>query len=410
MSNFGIKALICAMAGICLAVGLAGCDRLKGQAASAPTTASTPAPAAVPVLIGKASRRNVTVDVRTFGQAQTQVTVAVKSMVAGPIEKLAFREGQDVKKGQVLATVDPRPFEIAIDLAQANLARDTVNVNNAERQMRNAAELLKRGASTQDEADSTKAAYEALVAQVKADQASVANAKLQLSYCVIASPIDGRAGQVLIHEGNLVKVNDVAIVNIDQIRPIDVSFTVPQQRLAAIRAQMAQRELEVLVWAPQDQRNISRGQLTFIDSAVDMATGTIRLKASFANDDLRLWPGQFFNVILRLDQQDNAVIAPTSAIQNSQDGQFVYVVDARNVVHSQPVTVDREIDGETIVAKGLTGEEMLVTDGQLGLVNGSTIQVKAKLDLGSAKPPTVEGMPASHPGALPEPATQEHRP
>jgi multidrug efflux system membrane fusion protein len=332
---------------------------------------------AVPVLVATATQKTMPLQIRAVGNVEAFSTVAVKSQVTGVLTQAHFKEGQDVKKGQLLFTIDPRPFEAALKQAEANLARDVAQLQNSREQARRYAELVKKQYVSQEQYDQIRANADAAEAVVQADQAAVENAKVQLSYCYIFSPIDGQVGTLLVNEGNLVRVNDGApLVVINQITPINVTFSVPEQNLADIRRHMATGSLKVAAQFQSDEGRPEQGNLAFVDNAVDRTTGTIKLKAEFKNGDRRLWPGQFINVALTLSTQSDAVVVPSEAVQVGQEGQHVFVVKPDNSVEVRPVVVARTNEGEAVIAKGLQAGEQIVREGQFLLGPGSRIEVK----------------------------------
>jgi multidrug efflux system membrane fusion protein len=363
--------------------------------------------AAVPVLVAKVQAKDVPVQVTAIGTVEAYSTVSVKSLVAGELDQVHFSEGQEVRKDSLLFTIDPRPFEADLEHAQANLARDTAqqvqaeanvakdqaNAQNAAMEKRRYQLLFEKGVITKEQYEQYSTTADALDAAVRADQAAVENAKhaikadqaaietskLNLDYCYIHSPIEGRTGTLLVHGGNVVKSNDTALVVINQIRPIYVDFSVPQQNLPGIRQYAAAGKVPVEVTIPADSGPPVRGELSFIDNSVNTATGTILLKAVFQNDDRRLWPGEFVNVTVTLTTQTNAVVVPSQAIQTGQAGQFVFVVKPDMTVESRPVSVARIIGDQTVIEKGLQPGETVVTDGQIRLVPGAMVQVKTAL-------------------------------
>jgi multidrug efflux system membrane fusion protein len=315
--------------------------------------------------------------IRAVGNVEAYSTVSVKSQVTGVLTQAHFKEGQDVKKGQLLFTIDPRPFEAALKQAEANLARDTAQLQNSREQARRYAELVKKQYVSQEQYDQIRANADAAEAVVQADQAAVENAKVQLSYCYIFSPIDGQVGSLLVNEGNLVRVNDATpLVVINQIIPVNVTFSVPEQNLADIRRHMATGSLRVAAQFQADEGRPEQGSLAFVDNAVDRTTGTIKLKAEFKNAERRLWPGQFINVALTLSTQSDAVVVPAEAVQVGQEGQHVFVVKPDNSVEVRPVVVARTSEGEAVIAKGLQPGEQIVREGQFLLGPGSRIEVK----------------------------------
>ncbi len=335
------------------------------------------APPEVPVTVSTVVQKTVPVQVRAIGNVEAYSTVSIKAQVAGELTAVHFREGQDVHRGELLFSIDRRPFEVALRQAEANLARDQARAENARIQARRYAKLLQEGVVSSQQNDQAAAEANALDAAVRADQAEIDKAKLDLQYCAIAAPIDGRTGSLIVHRGNLVKVNDnPPLVIINQVNPIHVNFALPEQDLAEVRKFMAAGTLRVEVLLPDEPGRPERGALSFVDNAVDSTTGTIRLKAAFANQQRRLWPGQFVNVALTLTQQTGALVVPTPAVQTGQAGQYVYVVRPDGTAESRPVVVGRTIQDETIIERGVQPGETVVTDGQLRLVPGAKVKVK----------------------------------
>jgi multidrug efflux system membrane fusion protein len=318
------------------------------------------------------------VQVKTIGNVEAYNTVSIKAQVGGEVEGVYFQEGQDVKKNDLLFKMDPRTFEAALRQAEAALARDLAQAKNAEEQAKRYEILVQKNYVSRDQYDQLRANADALAAVVEADKANVENSRLQLAYCTIKSPINGRAGTVLVNAGNVVKANDVAMTIINQIMPIYVTFSVPEQNLADIKRYTARGELKVEAVIPGDEKRPAQGVLTFINNAVDSATGTIQLKGTFENKDKRLWPGQFVNVALTLTVQRNAVIMPSAAVQAGQQGQYVFVVKPDFTVESRPVTVSGTYGDLVVVAQGVTPGEKVVTDGQLQLVPGAHVEVKGE--------------------------------
>ncbi len=333
----------------------------------------------VPVSVVKSVQKTVPVQIRVIGNVEAYSTVSIKAQINGILETVHFREGQDVKKGQLLFTIDRRPFVAALNQARAALARDAAQERYAREQARRYGELIKDGIVTQDQFEQYRANADALAESMHADRAAVDNAAVQLSYCSIRSPIDGRTGNLMVQKGNLVKANDVPVlVTINQVNPIYVTFSVPEKELAGIKKYMAAGNMKVESSIPNDNGPDEQGALSFLDNIVDTATGTIKIKGTFANKDRRLWPGQFVNVALTLTSIPNAVVVPTQAIQTGQSGQFVFVVKPDRSVESRPVVTGEVLDGETVVSKGLNPGETVVTDGQLQLVPGSRVLIKTE--------------------------------
>jgi multidrug efflux system membrane fusion protein len=347
---------------------------------------AAPPPEAVPVRVGTVVAKAVPIQIRNVGTVQAYNAVAVRALVGGEILQVHFKEGQDVKKNDPLFTIDPRPYQAALAQAEANLARDRAQLANAQTDVRRYAELVKKDYVTQQQYDSVRANAEATGATVRADQAAVERARLDLGYCTIRAPIDGRTGSVMVQIGNVVKANDAVLVTINQLAPIYLAFAVPERELPEIRRRQAQGGLEVEAEDPTSGKNIARGRLTFIDNAVDRTTGTITLKATFDNADRALWPGEFVNAVLTLSTLPNAVVAPAGAVQNGQQGAYAYVVKADNTVESRPVTVGRVTPEGTVIEKGLAAGERVVTDGQLRLQPGARVEIQARGDGGPQGP------------------------
>jgi multidrug efflux system membrane fusion protein len=376
------------------ALALSGCGKQQSQGMGGMPP--------VPVSVAVAAEEAVPVQIRAIGTVEPSSTVQIKSQVAGELMSVRFAEGRDVSKGDLLFEIDPRPYRDALaqaeaavakdrallNQAQANLARDTAQAKSAEADGNRYEQLAKEGVAPQMQATqyraaadaaresvhADQAAIESARASLDSDQAAVARAKLDLSYCEIRSPMDGRAGNLLVHPGNLIKVNDVALVVINRIAPIFVSFGVPEEQLAAIKQRSTHAQLPVQASTDADPGKIAQGKLTVIDNAVDTNTGTIRLKAIFDNQEHTLWPGQFANVVLTLDTQSNATVVPSEAVQDGQRGQFIFVVKADQTVESRNVTVTRTIGRKAVIAKGIAPGETVVTDGQLRLYPGAKIQ------------------------------------
>ncbi len=332
---------------------------------------------AVPVTVATAVQKNVPVQIQAVGNVEPYSTVSIKSQVTGVINEAHFKEGQDVKKGQLLFTIDPRPLEAALKQAEANLARDTAQLNNSREQVKRYAELVAKQYVSREQYDQIKTNADAAEAVVAADKASVDNAKVQLSYCYIYSPVNGRVGTLLVNEGNLIRSNDAApLLVINQLVPIFVTFNVPEQYLADIKRRMADGKLTVDAKFPSDQDRSEQGVLAFVDNTVDRTTGTIKLKAEFKNLELRLWPGQFINVALTLSTQGNAVVVPSDAIQVGPDGQQVFVVKEDKRIEIRPVIVGQAQAGESVITKGLAPGETVVREGQFLLGPGSRVDIK----------------------------------
>ena len=348
-----------------------GCQK---DAAKAP---SGPPPA--PVVVGKAVRRAVPVTLHGIGNVEPVASVAIRARVAGPIRKVHIADGAEVARGQALFTIDPEPFRIALARAESELARDSALLKKAQDDAARYETLVAKEYVTREQYEAAVAQAASLAATIQSDEAAIRDAKLDLSYCTITSPIAGRAGNVALREGNLVRASDDApLVTVVQLRPINVAFALPEKHLAAIRARNAAGPLAVTARERGEEEGQGhRGRLTFVDNTVDRATGTIRLKAEFANDDRGLWPGQFVEVDLALAEQADAVLVPSTAIQVGQQGSFVFVVGDDGTAAVQPVTVDRTVGDQTVVASGLNGGETVITDGQIRVVPGAKVVASA---------------------------------
>ena len=333
----------------------------------------------VPVTAAEALQKTVPVQLKTIGNVEAYSTVSVKSQIGGVLTHVHFREGQDVNKGELLFTIDPRPYEAALKQAEANLSKDNAQLENAREEVHRYAELVKKGYVAQQQYDQIRTNAAAFEATVNADKAVVENAHLQLKYCYIYSPLTGRTGALMANEGNLIKANaDNAMVVINQIQPIYVAFSVPEQSLSEIKKYMSGGKIKVQAFITKGKDNPEEGTLTFVDNSVDLTTGTIKLKATFANKARRLWPGQFVDAVMTLTTQPNAIVVASSAIQTGQDGQYVFLIKDDLTVESRPVEVGRILNSETVIEKGLQAGEKVVTDGQLRLVPGAKIQIKEK--------------------------------
>jgi multidrug efflux system membrane fusion protein len=335
-----------------------------------------PPPRTVPVAAAAVTEQDVPVQVRTIGNVETINAVSIKALVGGEVTGVFFKEGQDVKQGDLLFKIDPRPYDAALKQAEATLARDLAQAKNAAEQAKRYEILVQKDYVSKDQYDQLRANADTLAAAVDADKANVENSRLQLAYCTIRSPINGRVGSVLINKGSVVKANDLVMLTINQMAPIYVTLSVPEQSLSDIKKYMASGKLKVDAVIPGDEQHPARGVLTFINNAVDMTTGTIQLKGTFENSDRRLWPGQFVNVVLTLTTQRNAVVMPSAALQAGQQGQYVFVIKPDLTVESRPVVITRTFTDLAVVDKGVTPGENVVTDGQLQLIPGTKVEIK----------------------------------
>jgi membrane fusion protein, multidrug efflux system len=344
----------------------------------------------VPVLTARAEQKAVPVTVPAVGTVEATSSVQVRAQVTGQLTAVHFTEGRDVRQGDPLLSLDPRPFQVALLQAEAVLARDSATLQNAQAQQSRNDALFQKGLLSRDIYESQRATVAALAATVAADNAAIETAKLNLKYTEIAAPISGRTGALGAHVGDLIRANDTTpLVVINQLSPIYVTFSVPGRYLSDIRRYQSQKPLGVGAAAPgalapeaaagrgtdpeSAQSPAARGTLTFIDNSVDATTGTIRLKATFPNGDGQLWPGAFVRVTLDLMTQEGVIVVPVTAVQTSQDGQFVYVVTPDRTAEMRPVKMERQQGGEAVMASGISAGEEVVTDGQLRLVPGARV-------------------------------------
>jgi membrane fusion protein, multidrug efflux system len=378
---------------------LTGCSSSGASARSAQPSPAT----AAPVKIARADIREIPVELAATGNVEAYSTIIVKAQIGGTLMNVHFQEGQMIRKGDLLFEIDSRPYQEAVRQWEANLARDQALLQQSEANLARAQaqeahygmqaerylKLAEQGIFSREQAEqmgvelkarrsgvrAETAAIESIKATIRADNAATETAKLNLSYCSIRSPIDGRTGQVLVKAGNLIKENDVDLVVIHQIQPIHVAFSVPEAHLSSIRRRLAAgAPPAVRVNVPSETPVL--GTLRFIDNSVDQTTGTVRLKATFANADQRLWPGQFVDVSLRLEQRSNVIAVPTAAIQTGQAGNFVYTLKPDNTVEMRPVTTGTRAGNFIAVDTGLKGDEQVVIEGHLRLADGVKVRVQ----------------------------------
>jgi membrane fusion protein, multidrug efflux system len=341
-------------------------------------------PPAVPVLIAPVSRKPMPVRLDAIGTVQPIATVAVKSRVDGQIAEVKISDGQAVKTGDVLFILDTRAAEAQLAQAQATLAKDRAQLDNAKRDVARFKPLTEKEFVSRQQFDTAQTTAASLEATLLADQATVDNFKVQLTYYTIRSPMDGRVGTIALKTGNAVKAQDtISLVTINQIKPIYASYAVPQRELPGIRAALNAGTVPVQATVPGDPGQPITGKIFFFDNQIDPTTGTISLKAIFDNADERLWPGEFVNVSSTLRVENDALVVPSSAVQVGQSGSYVFVVKADNTVEFRPVTVDRTVGKDTVIAKGLNADERVVTDGQLRLTNGSRIEIRSSAVTGA---------------------------
>jgi len=353
--------------------------RLLGSVApNAEAQSPPPSPPGVPVTAGTVATTDVPVFLNAIGTAQAYNMVTIKSRVDGQIVKIAFTEGQDVKAGDPLIQIDPRPFQAALDQATATRQKDEAQLASAQADLVRWAELVPTGVKSRQTLDQQKALVQQLQASIKADDAQIEAARLNLGYAVIRAPISGRLGVRMVDVGNMVRGTDAAgLVTIQQLRPIFVSFTVPQENLHKIHQKRGEAgDLAVIAFGGDNKTELARGKLSVIDNAIDQPTGTIRLKATFANDDERLWPGEFVNVRLILSVQKGAPTVPAQTVQDGPNGSYAYVIKDDNTVERRAVEVAAVQDGLAVIGKGLSPGERVVVDGQYRLTNGARVKIE----------------------------------
>ena len=356
------------VAALLLTASLGGCSRAERKPS---------APPAVPVAAAAVEKMDVPLEVTAVGHVDAYSNVAVRTRVGGEVTKVAFREGQDVRAGDLLFELDRRPYQAALAEAEANVERDRARAREADENLKRYAELVKKDYVTKEQFSQATANADALRATVKGDEAALETARLNVAYCTIASPISGRTGGLLVHPGNLVKANDDrALVLINQVEPIYVTFAVPEAALEDVKRRAAAGGLRVSALPNSPGAVPSEGVLSFIDNAVDPTTGTINLKATFPNHERALWPGQFTNVSLVLTTDAGATVVPNTAVQPGQAGSLVYVIKADETVEARPVTVRRVFKQWSVIEKGLAPGENVVTDGQLRLAPGVKVTIK----------------------------------
>jgi multidrug efflux system membrane fusion protein len=333
---------------------------------------------AVPVVVAQAEAKDFPIELRNVGNVEAYATVTIRSQITGQITKIHFQEGQEVKEGDMLFTIDPRPSQGALRQAQADLKRDQAQLVSATLEFERTKKLLESSIASRDDYDKAEANFHALEATVMADEASVSRAQLQVEFTSIKAPISGRAGNLMVKEGNVVKAPDDLLVTINQVHPIYVTFSVPEQELPAIRERMQIAALPVEVDTPGHESRKLQGNLSFIDNAVDVTTGRIRLKATFVNTNGLLWPGQFLQTRLTLGIVTNAIMVPSQALQSSQSGDFVFVIGSDGKAQKRSVVAGKSRSGALVIESGVKSGETVVTDGQLRLVEGAPVTIHSK--------------------------------
>jgi membrane fusion protein, multidrug efflux system len=369
----------CALACIgVVAAFLAGCSA-AGEGSGPAKGARSGPPTGIPVTVATVVQKAMPITTNVVGTAEAYSTVSVRAQVTGELTSVHFKDGDEVVKGQVLFTLDRRAFEAAVNQAEATLQRDLAQAANARAQQERYRGLSERGITTREQLDQLSAAATALDATVAADRAALESAKVQLSYATIAAPLSGRTGKLMVHVGNLVRASDLTpLVVINQISPIYVSFAIPETDLPDFKRYMATRPLQVEARAPNDAGPPSRGTVSFVDNAVDSTTGTIMIRGTFQNEDRRLTPGQFVNVTVALGTDAHAIVVPTAAVQNGQQGPFVFVMKPDKTAELRVIRVARAAGAETLVASGLAQGDIVVKSGQLRLAPGSPLSIRAE--------------------------------
>jgi multidrug efflux system membrane fusion protein len=392
------------LAGIPLVLGSLVFIGCTGKTTPAAAAGKKGEGAGAPVTVAKVATKDVPVDIQVIGNVEAYSTIAVKAQVGGELTKVSFKEGDYVKSGDLLFTVDPRPLRAQLQQveanliknnaqlrqAEANLERDIAQQKYAEAQANRYARLMQEGVISKEQSEQVRtnavalaqavaadrAAIESARAEISATIATVDNVKVQLGYTEVRSPIDGRTGNINVKQGNIITGSSVDLMTINQVQPIYVTFSVPEAQLRLVKKYMADNKLRVIV-TPQDDEGIKEnGVLTFVDNSVDMATGTIKLKGTFANGERKMWPGEFVRVSLRLTTESNALVVPNQAVQTGQDGPFVFVVKDDLTVESRAIVTGARVEEEMVVSRGLEAGETVVTEGQLRLAPGTRVQVR----------------------------------
>ena len=365
-----------AVVGILFVVGIIWVVHYFHAAAAKKAAAAARAgPPAVPVVEGKVIQKDVPIYVDGLGTVQAFNTVTVHVRVDGELKKVAFVEGQEVHAGDLLAQIDPAPFQTALEQTVAKKGQDEAQLANAQLDLKRDADLFAQKIATQQTYDTQKALVDQLAATVKADQAAIDSAKVQLDYTTVTSPLDGRTGIRQVDQGNIVHAADVnGLVVITQLHPISVLFTLPEQTLNEIQKEMSSNAVTVLAVDRDNTTQLGEGKLAVVDNEIDITTGTIRLKATFANDDLRLWPGEFVNARLLLATRKGGLTVPASAVQRGPDGSYIFVIKDDQSVEVRPVKVAQIEKGEALIDEGLKPNENIVVDGQYRLQIGSHVK------------------------------------
>ncbi|WP_170920883.1 efflux RND transporter periplasmic adaptor subunit [Enhydrobacter aerosaccus] len=348
-----------------------GQDKAKAAAAASPTSGPT-----VPVTVALAENKDVPIMIRGLGTVQAFKTVAVKARVDGQIVKISFNEGQEVKAGDPLFQIDPRPFQAALEQAKAAKQRDEAQLSGAQLDLDRYGKLIGSGFQSRQSYDQQKTTVDSLKASITADQAAIDNAELNLTYADIRAPISGRTGQRMVDLGNLIQAGQsTTLVIINQIKPIYVNFTIPQYANHHLRKRQSNTPLPVFAYSADDKMKLAEGQISLIDNQIDTATGTLRLKGEFANTDESLWPGEFVNVRLEVGMHKDAVTVPQRAVMQGANGYYAFVIKPDNTAEHRAIEVEMNQDGMSVIAKGINVGEKVVVDGQYRLTNGSRVRI-----------------------------------
>jgi len=368
-----------------LAGAMSGCakkqEKPKGRPAALVETAA-------------ATQQDVPLQIRAIGTMEASESVVVRTQISGELTKVCFREGQDVQKGALLFLLDPRTYQAALKRAEATLARNRVILDNARKDFSRYSQLVKDGIVTQEQAEGYRTKAESAAADVAADQAAVDSAREQLAYCTITSPISGRLGVLSIDRGNVVKANETVLVTINKLSPIHATFTIPEKELPELKRHLAAGKVSIEAEVPGGAGIRETGTVSFLDNTVDPATGTIKLKAEFANAKHQLWPGQFVNLAITLTVRNKAVVVPSQAIQTGQKGQHVFVAKQDGTAELRPVVTGPVAKGVTVIERGLQAGEQVVVDGQMRVVPGGKIEIKLP-EKPAAPKPTTPAAPAA---------------
>jgi membrane fusion protein, multidrug efflux system len=349
-----------------------GCSNIKSQTAAA--SGRPPAP----VVVATSEQRDVPIQVNAIGNVEAYQTVQIRSQVNGQIDQILFKEGQDVRQGQLLVRLDKRPFQADLDKAIGQQKRDEAQAENSRLQADRYSALEKQGVVSREQADQVRTQAKADASVVEADKAAVEAARVQFQYTDIYSPLDARTGNLMMNRGNLIKANDTPyLVQLNQISPIYVTFTVPESVLGEVREYSLSRKLTVFAYPKEEHGKPAEGYLSFIDNGVDTSTGTVKLKATFENRDRRLWPGEFVDTVLQLSVRKNAIVVPTKAVQTGQQGEYVYVVTAQDTAESRPVKTAGTYQDLTVVSTGLKAGERVIVGGHLRVAPNAKVVVQS---------------------------------